>query len=775
MEMPGLIETFMPTDDPRWLIEVDGFDPRLEATVEAVCAQVNGYLGTRAALEEGSAASRPSTFLAGVFDTPAAPQNTALPAPISEMVVAPDWTRLRITLDGAPLQIGAVELLEQRRVLDMRQGALLREWRVRDAAGRVTRLRSLRFASLDNRHLCVHTVAITPENYSGMLRVESLVDGRVTNENNTRHLEPAGADRLDAGLALAMRTSQSGYLLAYAAHAELRVGGTAASPDLVVAPDHVGWVWEAPARPGALIELRKVVAIVTSRESETPESAAADKARRAAESGLETLFTAHVAAWAARWRDTDIQLDEPGIQRETRFALYHLIGAANPDDERASIGARALTGERYLGHYFWDCEIFVWPALLYTHPASARAILMYRYHTLGEARAKARALGYQGAMFAWEATDTGVDWTPPYIINPAGEKIPVLTGVEEIHITADIAYAIWQYWQATGDEAFFWRYGAPMLLEIAAFWASRAEPDGARYHLSKVIGPDEYHETVTDNAYTNQLAAWCLRIGLAVADSLRRSGQDPWRHMLDTLQISDATLAAWRRIADGLVTGDDPPRGLIEQFRGYFALRDYDLTGHDPAVATLDVKLGWAALQSLQAIKQPDVVMLNFLLWEQFSPAARAANFRYYEPRTTHDSSLSVSIHALVAARLGDLPMAERYLRRAAQIDLNFANKGWAGAAGGVHIAALGGMWQALVLGFLGMRPTPDGLRFEPHVPPQWGTLSAPVQWRGRRLRITASAAAAEIALEAGAPLAVAWGDGPWQQVAPGQPLRRPA
>jgi kojibiose phosphorylase len=187
---------------------------------------------------------------------------------------------------------------------------------------------------------------------------------------------------------------------------------------------------------------------------------------------------------------------------------------------------------------------------------------------------------------------------------------------------------------------------------------------------------------------------------------------------------------------------------------------------------TMDVKLGWEQLQKTQVLKQADVVMLMFLLWDRFSPDVRAANFRYYEPRTSHDSSLSPSFHALVAARLSDLALAERYLGQAARIDLDFTRKGWAGATGGVHIAALGGIWQALAYGFLGMRPQDAGLRFDPHIPASWGTLRMPIQWHGSQLRVTAGPRAAEITVESGEPVQLALGDGPWQTVRAGQSLR---
>jgi kojibiose phosphorylase len=581
-----------------------------------------------------------------------------------------------------------------------------------------------------------------------------------------------------------MRTIQSGYQLAFAAHADLRDAGETLQGQAIAETALAGHRWEWDAQQGQVYELRKLVAVATSRDTPEPAVEAQRTLRQLVEQGGAELLDNQSRAWAARWRTADVEIGgNVEIQREVRYALYHLIGAAHADDERASIGARSLTGERYRGHVFWDTEIFAWPFYLFTDPPTARALLMYRYHTLSGARNKARAIGCRGALYAWESTDTGEETTPPFINVPGLGRVAVLTGIEEHHLAADIAYAVVQYRMATGDEQFFLDYGAEMLLEIARFWASRAtlgDPSigpglgDRRYHILKVIGPDEYHESVDDNAYTNVMAQWTLRRGLETADELQQQHPQRWAALAAGLGLKPTELDEWRQVADGLVTGFDPASGRFEQFRGFYDLREVDLTGHDTAEMTMDVKIGWDELRKSQILKQADVVMLMFLLWDSFPPAVRETNFRFYEPRTTHDSSLSPSFHALMAARLGDMALAERYLRQAARIDLDFTRKGWAGATGGVHIAALGGIWQALAFGFLGMHPQPDGLRFRPHVPADWGELRMSVAWRGSRLRVTARPDGIELRVESGEPSSLAIDDGPWQRITAGEILRSP-
>jgi trehalose/maltose hydrolase-like predicted phosphorylase len=739
--------------DPRWILTADGWMPGREPGIEAVFALVNGYLGTRAAVEEGSDVSDPATFINGVFDSvaeevvqaAATPEHQIIAAPTPELVVAPDWSKLRITVEGKPLKIDSAELLEQRLTLDMRHGVLIREWRIRSGK-RTTRLRSLRFASLDDRHVLGQVLELTPEDWSGRIEVEAVVDGDVTNDGGVRHLTDHQTRRVDEGLLLTTETISKRIRLSFATAATLREsdGGELPSEDASTSTALVQR-WSFGAAQGRSYTMRKIVTVFTSRDDPGPDARAVEKLEETVVTGVPTLLERSARAWAARWDTADVEIyGDDDTQRKARFAIYHLIGCANPEDEYASVGARSLTGERYKGHVFWDTEIFVLPFFVYTHPPTAWALLMYRYHTLPAARERARAMGYRGALYAWESTDTGADVTPPFVYNSAGERLEILTGFQEHHISADVAYAIWQYWRATRDEAFLSNAGAEMMLEIACFWASRAERgEDGRYHIRKVIGPDEFHEHADDNAFTNLMAQWVLRRGLETVEWLRKHHPDRWRELAGRIGLDESELALWEEVAEGLVDNFDPETNLFEQHSGYFELEDIDLRDLEPRTKSVDAILGWSRLTRSQIIKQADVIMLLFLLGDEYPREVHEANFRFYEPRTTHDSSLSPSFHALAAARAGDLETARRYFERAANLDLDFAHG--VTAAGGVHIAALGGMWHALVFGFGGMYVEDEGPRFEPHVPEDWQTLRFLALWRGLQLRVSAAGNVAEV------------------------------
>ncbi len=753
--------------DPGWALLERGFEPGREHEVESLLTVANGYVGVRGSLSEGVRESRPATLIAGVFDQPT--------AAVTELVVEPDWTRLRIFVEGQEVRLYSGETLEQRRLLDMHRGSYVREWRHRDSAGRTTRLHYTRFVSLVDRQAWVESVTITPENYSGRVAVESVVDGRVLNTTDgIKHLETLppsqGAQGSSAEesvenppspLVLRALTRQSGIEVAYATTGVLTAGvPVEAERGVAEVEGLVGERWQWQAQLGTPYRFDKLVGVATSRDVPRPVDAAKEQLASLLSQGADAAFERHVAAWESRWQESDVQLPgERNDQLASRFAVHHLVQSANPGDEYVSIGARGLTGEAYKGHVFWDTDIYVVPFFTFTYPEAARSLLLYRYHTLAGARAKAKEMGYRGALYAWESAADGKEQTPRYALGVGGQIIPILTGLQEHHVSADVAYACWQYWRATGDDQFLRDAAAEILLETARFWASRVRPgDDGLYHIDEVIGPDEFHEGVDDNAFTNVMAQWNLERALDTVDLLRRRWPRTWAELASRLSLDDAEPAAWRDVAEKMYTGFDAHSGLFEQFRGYYDLEYIDLAKLEPRTASMEVVIGRDRLLRSQVIKQSDVVMLMYLLWDRFPASVRQANFRFYEPRCAHGSSLSPSIHALMAARLANHDLARHYFRQAAAVDLanNMGN-----AAGGVHTACQGGLWQALVFGFGGLYVHDEGLSFDPRPLPEWEEVRYAVQWQGRRLAVKAGARpqSLELGLTRGEPLSVGLGE----------------
>jgi trehalose/maltose hydrolase-like predicted phosphorylase len=737
-----------PTSDALWRIVEEGFTLTREHEIESLFAIANGYVGNRASLAEGTVMSAPATFLAGVFE------QLDNPGSVPQLMVLPDWTNVRIWINHQPLSMENGEALHHRRILDLRHGVFWREWRHRDAEGRVTRVTAFRLASLADRHLLLHSVTLIPENYSSIVQFETSIG---VAGGNVSLLAPGWKARTSPArpniLPLAVRVPGRSTTTAFGVTSRMvnasEISGTRA---VEVSEDHIVEAFEVELPAGEACQLHRLISVFSSRESANPFQSATDHLQEAIPRGLDELYSEHVAAWEHRWRSADMVIEgDDFLQRAIRFAIYHLISAANPHDSRVSIGARALTGPAYKGHVFWDTEIYMLPFYTFTHPPSARALLEYRYQTLDAAREKASALGFRGALYPWESADTGEEVTPRVVIAPNGEAFKIRNGELEVHITADVAFGVWQFWQMTGDDDFLLRCGAEILLESARFWASRGamESDGA-YHIRHVIGPDEYHEDVDDNAYTNLMAAWTLRRGADIASLLAQRWPDQWRELSRRLQMTTAEVHIWRLLANATFTGFDPATLQFEQFAGYYQKQQIDLRKYEPRSAAMDLILGHERIQQTNVVKQADVVLAGYLLPDEIAPDVCAANFRYYEPRTGHGSSLSPCIHALMASRMGDRHLARRYLKQASEIDLgnNMGN-----AAGGVHAAALGGLWQALVFGFGGVKATHDRFSLAPDLLTGWRRLEFPIQWRGRTLRVAIEPRQMRVAVQGEGPV----------------------
>jgi len=456
---------------------------------------------------------------------------------------------------------------------------------------------------------------------------------------------------------------------------------------------------------------------------------ATDRAGTARALGFDGLLAEHVAAMAERWRNADIVITgDDEMQQAARFALFHLMTAVGSAPE-AAVGARGLTGPGYRGHVFWDADVFVLPALAATAPGAARAMLEYRVRRLSAARAAARDLGREGARFPWESARTGFDVTPRSTLNRAGQLVPIRTGELEEHIVADIAWSACCYADWTGDEAFAWGPGLTLLVETARYWASRTRVDGDKNaHIYGVIGPDEYHEPVDDNAYTNVMARWNLRRAAEAVAAVRESDRP----------VSQQEVTAWLDLASALVDGFDPSTRIYEQFAGFRALEPLmirDVAPRRPIAA--DLLLGAARVRGAQVIKQADVLMLHHLVPDEVEPDSLEPNLHYYEPRTAHGSSLSPAIHASVFARAGETQSALDALTIASRIDLDDLT---GSTAAGLHLATMGGLWQALAFGFMGLRPRAGRLALDPHVPPVWDEFSISVRLRGSRVEVAAEA-----------------------------------
>lgn len=659
----------------------------------------------------------------GVFD--------AAPIVVTELANAPDWLPLTVLLDGERFRLdaGTIEAFERR--LDLRTGLLIRAIRWRSPGGRAASLVFERFTSLADEHSVFVRCRITPE-FAGTVEIRAGLTGSTDNQG-LAHWCWLGQGRHDDAVWLHNRTRVSGIHLASA----LRLSGltgTVQARELWDVDNAPTWVVRLEARPGQTVGLDKHVALFTSRDVPLEGVVEAALASAGAGETWEQALAANNRAWASEWERCEVEIDgDDEAQLAVRFNLFHMLIAAPRHDERVNIGAKTLSGFGYRGHSFWDTEIFMLPLFTYTAPHIARNLLGYRHRNLEGARAKARANGFAGAQFPWESADTGEEVTPTWVplFGDRTRLVRIWTGDIEIHISADIAYAAHQFWVATGDDDWMAAIGAELILDTARFWAARAEwnPEAERYEYRDVIGPDEYHDHVDNNAYTNRMAQWNLQTALAVLEWLRAKAPRRAAELAERLDLSEEAQAQWRHVIDHMylpVARD----GLIEQFEGYFQRTDVDLAGLEPRTRSVQELLGIEGANATQVIKQPDVLMLQYLLREHYSDAAVRRNYDYYTPRTDHTygSSLGPAIQAIMACDVGKPDDAYEHFIRAARADLRDVR---GNARDGIHAASAGGTWQAVAFGFGGLRVTGEGWHTRPRLPHHWRRLRFRFVYRG--------------------------------------------
>lgn len=635
---------------PDWCIEVSGTDLELRRVHESLLVVADGHFGTRGTREEGGDGHEPLVMAAGVYRQ----ASDDVPRPLP----GPSWYALH-------LDVG--DLAGERRALDLRRGLLYRELPGADG------LRAVRFSSLARPGtMASRVVSGVPVDGADPLAVPNLPE-------TTSH---RGVDAMVPWV----RTEGLG-------------GITAATATARRATDR-----------GIVVDR---LAVLRSRpKGAPPADEVVDPLLAARRRGFEALLAEHCEAWEQRWRHARVAIGgDPQLQRAVRFGLFHLMGSV-ADHGEAVVGARGLSGPAYAGHVFWDADVFVLPFVAATHPAGARAMLEYRIRRLEPARRRARREGRGGARFPWESAHDGTEASPEFTHLFDGTRLEILTGRLEEHIVADVAWAAWCYARWTGDRDFLAGPGGTLLVETARYWASRIDVDrDGSAHLRGVIGPDEYHEDVDDNCFTNVMARWNLRRAAALG------------------LVGPVESEHWRRLAAAIVDGYDEQSGRHEQFAGYWRL-DPVMIGDlaDPPVAA-DLLLGRSLVAASQVVKQADVMMAHHLVPDELAPGSLGRDLDFYLPRTAHGSSLSPAIHASLLARADRPDEAVELLRLAARLDLDDVT---GTTAGGLHVATMGGVWQALAHGFLGVRPRGEVLRLDPaRLPDGWEDLEMCLQFHG--------------------------------------------
>src|SRR5215218_8117782 len=671
-----------------WMLAYDFFDPAEEGLREALTSTGNGYFCTRGTAEWADAddVHYPGTYVHGGYNR----ETTIIagrPVLNEDLVNVPNWLVFKLQIEDELVSLDDVELLSYRHELDIRNATVVRVLRFRDRAGRETTLLSCRFVSVANMHQGAIEWTITPENWSGRMSVISALDGRVTNRGvaryrqlEGRHLQPELTRTVGPDIiALRVQTRQSHIYIAQAArtrvYGEHEVVGVDRS--LYQMEDYIHQVLTFEVEEKVAVRVEKMVALYTSRDSAISEPLSEAMRVVGRYGTFEEALEHHVRAWDELWETCDVRVPkDERVQLLLRIHIYHILSVCSPHtaDLDAGVPARGLNGEAYRGHVFWD-ELYIYPFLNFRLPEITRELLMYRYRRLDEARAAAKESGYEGAMYPWQSGSNGKEETQMVHLNPNSGKWEPDLSRNQRHVNAAIFYNIWHYYQVTGDFEFMLDYGAEMMLEIARFWSSIAHfnPDRERYEIHGVMGPDEFHEKypgsdeegLRNNAYTNVMVAWICETAQQVLELLPERRR---RSLCAKIGLSEDEVRTWKDMSHKMFVpfhGDS----IISQFEGYEELEELDWEAYRTKygnVQRLDriLRAEGDTPDRYKLSKQADTLMLFFLfpdeelrrlferLGYEYAPDIAQKNIAYYEPRTTHGSTLSFVVHAAILADL---------------------------------------------------------------------------------------------------------------------------
>jgi alpha,alpha-trehalose phosphorylase len=734
---------------------------------ESVFSLCNGYLGLRGTYEEDvpelERRATPGTFINGVYELE--PVDSVLsdrdsPRTCQKLVNLADFRVIRLFVDGEPFDPLRGECREYRRELDFRAGTSVRSLVWQSPRGKRVRIAVTRLVSMRRRHSAAIRYEVTPLGGGAEIRFESVVRAKT----RTPNIAAETLDVLEKGTAASdvhffrTRTKVSEIGIACACAHSLNVTGQSVArfgeTDLSVTVD-------LAARENETIVLDKHVAFFSTLEC--PEQAlvadAVATAGRDRADGFETLEKEQAEFWHGYFSHADIEVDGPvADQQALRFSSFHLR-QNHPEDSLRSISATGVSGHNYMGWVFWDTEIFMCPAFGSSEPELVRDLLRYRYRHLDAARQRARELGGPGACYPW-STVNGAETNAGYFVSTA-----------QYHINSDIAYAVARYHHDTGDDEFLDAEGAEIVFETARFmaWLGKHVPlRDDKFCINFVCGPDEYNYCVDNNCYTNMMAALHFENACRYHAEMRARCPERLAALSERIGLTEAEIASFRRAAELMYIPYHEGLGIHAQDDGYLYRDPVDVS-RLPQNYEIKKDLSVLNLGRMRVTKQADLVLAMVLLPERFTPEEKRRNYEFYAPLTLHASSLSPAVHAVASAELGLMDESYAFFRQASQMDLSDLKDN---TAAGIHLAAAGGTWMAVVQGFAGLRHVAEGIRFEPRLPKAWRGYRFELTHRKNRIRVEVDADGARYELVEGPGLEFS-GAGTMVRLCPDSPRAR--
>lgn len=743
--------------DP-WTIVEKGFDPAYQRVSESVFSVANEFMGVRGYFEEGYNSDHLlGSYFNHLYEMMDIHHDQVFKGFITRgaaMINAVDWLYTRIWVDGEQLDLARSKFSMFFRQLDMRQGIFTREFIWETANGKQLRLTFTRFTAMQSTRIGCQRIMIHPLNFSGTVQVRCGLDfnthyeiGAGWDQTEKEGIQPHGEiinfwncirkGQVGDGWAIQAQTARSGHQLfsSFRLHSE-----QALNTSLIQDEKFIGVDFSLELQQGVVVTVDKMV---LNDWQKTPDGEAfwsqgLDLFHHYAPVSFDNAKAEHISFWEKVWDILDIDIDgDPEVLQGLRFSCFQTYQTYHGENAGLNALCKGLTGEVYFGWVFWDSEIYTHRLMMFLDPAAARNLLLYRYHHLQQALERAKQLDCAGARFPF-ATITGMEDSGTW------QHVDL-----EIHADLAVAYAIWHHDKICQDKEFLYNQGIEMLVQICRFLASAGgwSPLHGDFGFYGVMGPDEFHMMVNHNCYTNVMGKKAFEFTLNVLEMMRQREPELYQRTSDKTDLKAQELEQWKEMADKMRIPKDGQTGIYEQHAGYFDLPHVDLQ-HFP-IEQIPVYQHWAYIKIFRhnLIKQPDVLNLMYFFSQDYTLEEKRANYEFYEARTIHESSLSPSLHAILAAELGKLDEAYTFFSYGARMDLDNYNRN---TDQGLHVTSAAGVWASMVFGFGGMRTDGEVLSFDPRLPPQWRSYRFRVRYQNAILDIRVEEKQAEFKVMSG-------------------------
>ncbi|NOZ34011.1 MAG: glycoside hydrolase family 65 protein [Chlorobi bacterium] len=723
--------------DP-WKIIEEGLLPEYNKVSESIFSLGNGKIGQRGNFEEYySGNTLHGNYISGIYypdKTRVGWWKNGYPEYFAKVLNAPDWTGIKIKVDGEKLDLHTCKITEFKRVLNMEKGYFRKRYTAEFPSGKKIKIKSKRFLSIVNDELGVIKYSVEPINFEG--EIEVLTDIRADISNQDANYDEKFWIEIEKSTAVRpyviSETKKTNFRVCTAADIKTEFDGKSTpleNLEKIEKEKYAAFKFTLPVKKGKTTTIYKFAAVTSSMyyEKNILAKIAYEILEYAEDKGYEKLLNEQELAWQKKWTKGDIIIEgDIAAQQGIRFNIFQLNQTYTGQDERLNIGPKGFTGEKYGGSTYWDTEAYLLPFYLSTADQKvAKQLLIYRYKHLEKAIENAQKLGFKnGAALYPMVTMNGEECHNEWEIT-----------FEEIHRNGAIAYAIKDYIRYTGDKYYLAEYGLEVLIGISRFWAQRVNfsKNKQKYVLLGVTGPNEYENNVNNNWYSNLLVCKTIQYTIESFNFVKENYPEEYNRIIKKTNFTvENETVHWEEIINNMYLPYDEKRKVFLQQDGFSDKELIPASALSHLERPIHQYWSWDRILRSCYIKQADVLQGLYFFEEDYEIDTIRRNFDFYEPMTVHESSLSSCIHSILASKIGDKKLAYEFYLNASRLDLDDYNND---TEDGLHITSMGGTWMTIVKGFAGMRVKNDKLSFEPFIPEQWKFYSFKIGFRGVLLK----------------------------------------